>query len=86
MSVLLDDLIVIADAAISGQGSAPSTLMQYRWAWSQFESFCATHGSYAVQERSSYAVKQPIAHLPICDLLDCANRWNGAPLHRRLAS
>lgn len=45
MSVLLDDLIVIADAAISGQGSAPSTLMQYRWAWSQFKKFCVERGA-----------------------------------------
>ncbi|MEH6822153.1 MAG: tyrosine-type recombinase/integrase [Dietzia psychralcaliphila] len=54
MSVLLDDLIVKADAAISGQGSAPSTLMQYRWAWSQFESFCATRndGAAVVTEES----------------------------------
>ena len=41
MSVLLNDLVVKADAAISAQGSAPSTLMQYRWAWSQFKQFCA---------------------------------------------
>lgn len=41
MSVLLDDLVVKADAAISAQGSAPSTLMQYRWAWSEFKQFCA---------------------------------------------
>ncbi|MFI8592761.1 tyrosine-type recombinase/integrase [Dietzia maris] len=41
MSVLLDELVVKADAAISAQGSAPSTLMQYRWAWSQFKKFCA---------------------------------------------
>lgn len=44
MSVSLDDLIVKADDAITAQGSAPSTLMQYRWAWSRFKSYCSDDG------------------------------------------
>lgn len=50
MSVSLDDLIVKADAAISAQGSAPSTLMQYRWAWSRFRSFCSGDGMTVLTE------------------------------------
>lgn len=41
MNVSIAGLIVQADAAISGLGHAPSTDMQYRWAWSQFEKFCS---------------------------------------------
>ena len=44
MSVRLGALILQADAAIDGIGHAPSTRMQYRWAWSQFESFCSRRG------------------------------------------
>lgn len=52
MSVLLDDLVVKADAAISAQGSAPSTLMQYRWAWSRFKVFCSQKGEAVVTEEA----------------------------------
>ncbi|HZW45444.1 MAG TPA: hypothetical protein VFF32_13850 [Dermatophilaceae bacterium] len=41
---LVGELILQADAAISGLGYAPSTLWQYRWAWSQFELFCSREG------------------------------------------
>jgi len=44
MNVSIAGLIVHADAAISGLGHAPSTLWQYRWAWSQFELFCSREG------------------------------------------
>jgi integrase len=44
MNVSIAGLIVQADAAISGLGHAPSTHMQYRWAWSQFEKFCSREG------------------------------------------
>lgn len=50
MSVVLDDLVAKADAAISAQGSAPSTLMQYRWAWSQFRSLCCAGGEAGLSE------------------------------------
>lgn len=45
MSISFDDLIVKTDTLISAQGSAPSTLMQYRWAWAQFQSFCSDDGN-----------------------------------------
>src|SRR5690625_4443965 len=41
MSVSIGELIVQADAAVSRLGHAPSTLRQYRWAWSEFEIFCS---------------------------------------------
>lgn len=50
MSVSLDDLTVRADALISAQGLAPSTMMQYRWAWSQFRSFCSQDGTSVLTE------------------------------------
>lgn len=39
-----------ADAAVSGIGHAPSTLSQYRWAWSQIESFCEGAGAVELTE------------------------------------
>lgn len=45
MSISFDDLIVKTDTLISAQGSAPSTLMQYRWAWAKFQSFCSDDGN-----------------------------------------
>lgn len=39
MSNSIDELILQADTAMSGLGHAPSTTMQYRWAWSQFAKF-----------------------------------------------
>lgn len=44
MSVSINNLIVRADAAMSGLGHAPSTRSQYRWAWRQFEVFCSREG------------------------------------------
>jgi integrase len=44
VSASIESLIVQADAAISGLGHADSTLGQYRWAWSQFESHCSREG------------------------------------------
>jgi integrase len=41
MNISIGDLILQADAAMSGLGHAPSTTMQYRWAWSQFARFCS---------------------------------------------
>ena len=41
MSVSVGELIARADTAVSGLGHAPSTLWQYRWAWSQIEVFCS---------------------------------------------
>ncbi|WP_022887668.1 tyrosine-type recombinase/integrase [Glaciibacter superstes] len=41
MSVSIGELIAQADAAMSPLGHAPSTRMQYRWAWSQFARFCS---------------------------------------------
>lgn len=44
MSIPINALVLQAEAAIDGIGHAPSTRMQYRWAWSQFESFCSHKG------------------------------------------
>lgn len=44
MSASIGDLVGRADAAVSGLGHAGSTLWQYRWAWSQFESHCCREG------------------------------------------
>ena len=44
MNGSLGEVITQADAAIGGLGHAPSTLWQYRWAWSQFELFCSREG------------------------------------------
>ena len=44
MGVSIGKVISLADAAVSGLGHAPSTLGQYRWAWSQIERFCAREG------------------------------------------
>ncbi len=43
MGVSVGDVIGRADAAVAGLGHAPSTLWQYRWAWSQIEVFCCEH-------------------------------------------
>ena len=40
MNISIGELILQADSAMSGLGHAPSTRMQYRWAWSQFARFC----------------------------------------------
>ena len=44
MGASIGEVISRADAAVSGLGHAPSTLWQYRWAWSQIERFCAREG------------------------------------------
>lgn len=41
MGVSIGEVIARADAAVDGLGHAPSTRMQYRWAWSQFDTFCS---------------------------------------------
>ena len=41
MNMFIGELILQADAAMSGLGQAPSTRMQYQWAWSQFARFCS---------------------------------------------
>lgn len=44
MSCSVEELVVRAEAAMSGLGHAPSTRSQYRWAWSQFDMFCFREG------------------------------------------
>ncbi len=39
-----------ADAVLVGLGHSSSTLWQYRWAWAEFESFCASEGVGVVTE------------------------------------
>ncbi len=45
MSVPMGELITRADMAVSGLGYAPSTMWQYRWAWSQITVFCSQRGT-----------------------------------------
>ena len=40
MGVPVSELVTRAEAVVSALGHAPSTLWQYRWAWSQIELFC----------------------------------------------
>ena len=40
MSVPVGELIARTDSAVTALGLAPSTLWQYRWAWSRVEVFC----------------------------------------------
>lgn len=44
MGISISELVSRADAATAGLGHAPSTRMQYRWAWSQLERLCAREG------------------------------------------
>lgn len=44
MSISVGEVIARADEAVTGLGHAPSTLWQYRWAWSRVEVFCGEHG------------------------------------------
>lgn len=44
MQVSVGEVIFAADSVIVGLGHSPSTLWQYRWAWSQFEVFCSREG------------------------------------------
>ena len=44
MSVPVGELIARTDSAVTALGLAPSTLWQYRWAWSQVELFCSQRG------------------------------------------
>ncbi|HEY5842474.1 MAG TPA: tyrosine-type recombinase/integrase [Mycobacterium sp.] len=46
----MGEVVRRADAAIVALGHAPSTLWQYRWAWSQFASFCSREGAGEVTE------------------------------------
>ncbi|MDA8400024.1 MAG: tyrosine-type recombinase/integrase [Actinomycetota bacterium] len=41
MGVCISEAVGRADVLVSGVGYAPSTLWQYRWAWSQIEEFCS---------------------------------------------
>ena len=53
MSVSISQLILQAEAAMEPLGHAPSTRMQYWWAWSQFARFCSRDAAY---EKRSIAV------------------------------
>ena len=44
MGVCVGEAVAQADVLVSGVGYAPSTLWQYRWAWSQIEEFCSRQG------------------------------------------
>ena len=50
MSGSVGGVVGRADDVVAGLGHAPSTLWQYRWAWSQFESFCSREGADQVTD------------------------------------
>lgn len=50
MDVPIGEVISRADGVLSGMGHAPSTLWQYRWAWSQIELFCSSEGVVALSD------------------------------------
>lgn len=45
MGVPVGELIARTDSTVAALGHAPSTLWQYRWAWSQVELFCSQRGA-----------------------------------------
>lgn len=51
MGASIGEVISRADAAVSGLGHAPSTLWQYRWAWSQIEQFCDREGVVGLTDK-----------------------------------
>lgn len=53
MGVPVSELVTRAEAVVSALGHAPSTLRQYRWAWSQIELFCAERGADELTEEVS---------------------------------
>ena len=63
MGIAVGCAIERADAAIASLGHSPSTLWQYRWAWSRFAEFCACRG---VGEVTGEIVDE-FVHLARCD-------------------
>lgn len=50
MDGCVDVVVGRADAVLVGLGHSASTLWQYRWAWTEFKSFCAGEGAEVVTE------------------------------------
>lgn len=61
MGVRIGEAISQADAVVSGLGHAPSTLWQYRWAWSQIERFCAREGVVELTDEAVASFVQFVA-------------------------
>ena len=61
MNISIGELLLQADAAMSGLGHAPSTRMQYRWAWSQFASFCSEQAVASVTDEVVTAYLQVVS-------------------------
>jgi len=61
MNISIGELILQADAAMSGLGYAPSTRMRYRWAWSQFASFCSERAVAALTDEVAASFLQVVA-------------------------
>lgn len=61
MDVGIGEVISQADAVVSGLGHAPSTLWQYRWAWSQIEQFCAVEGVGEITDEAVASFLQFVA-------------------------
>ena len=61
MNIPIGELILQADAAMSGLGHAPSTRMQYQWAWSQFASFCSKRAVAALTDEVVASYLQVVA-------------------------
>lgn len=52
MKIPIGELIAKSDTEILKLNHAPSTLMQYRWAWHQFEVFCTDEGIIELTEEN----------------------------------
>lgn len=50
MNGRVGEVVGRADAVLVGLGHSPSTMWQYRWAWAEFESFCASESVSVVTE------------------------------------
>jgi integrase len=56
----ISELTLQADAEIVRLGHAPSTLMQYRWAWNLFEDFCSRRGILELTDDAVTAYLQDV--------------------------
>lgn len=52
MKIPIDELVEMSDTELLKLDHAPSTLMQYRWAWHRFEVFCSEQGIIALTDEA----------------------------------
>ena len=60
MGVPVSELVTRAEAVVSALGHAPSTLWQYRWAWSQIELFCSQREADELTDEEEWGRVQPL--------------------------